>query len=71
MEGDRTAAKRRRLVSMAQAGFGHLTNSLENKEKSESASLSEGPLIAGRVGGLKSAIIHIVPGEDHTVVSTI
>ncbi|GLI67580.1 hypothetical protein VaNZ11_011813 [Volvox africanus] len=55
---------------MAQAGIGPPTTFSEIKDKAESASLPEGPLIAGRVGGLKSAIIHIVPGEDHTVHSS-
>ncbi len=56
---------------MAQAGIGPPAGFSEIKERSEAATLPEGPLVAGRVGGLKSAIIHIVPGEDHTVVSKI
>ncbi|GFR44332.1 hypothetical protein Agub_g5547 [Astrephomene gubernaculifera] len=55
---------------MAKAGIGPPAGFAEIKEKSEANSLPEGPLIAGRVGGLKSAIIHIVPGEDHTVHSS-
>ncbi|GIL57287.1 hypothetical protein Vafri_12545 [Volvox africanus] len=55
---------------MAQAGIGPPTTFSEIKDKAEAASLPEGPLIAGRIGGLKSAIIHIVPGEDHTVHSS-
>mgnify|MGYP001807401072 CR=1 FL=1 len=41
----------------------------EIAEPSEAATLPSGPVLQGRVGGLRSAVIHIVPGEDHTVVS--